>query len=67
MPWFEVLDRQNSDAMVLFGHWAAPGLMESPQAVGLDTGCVWGASLTALRLEDRQVFQTPNADAPTRR
>ena len=42
---------------VLFGHWAALGLDIGPHHVGLDTGCVWGRSLTAIRLPDRAVFQ----------
>jgi bis(5'-nucleosyl)-tetraphosphatase (symmetrical) len=42
---------------VLFGHWAALGLDIGPHHVGLDTGCVWGRSLTAIRLDDRMVFQ----------
>jgi len=62
LPWFEIPDRRSADAVVLFGHWAALGLMEGPRAIGLDTGCVWGGSLTALRLEDRRVFQSPSAD-----
>jgi bis(5'-nucleosyl)-tetraphosphatase (symmetrical) len=42
---------------VIFGHWAALGLDIGPNHVGLDTGCVWGRSLTAIRLDDRMVFQ----------
>lgn len=50
-PWFESVSLPKG-LTVLFGHWAALGLMVSPRAVCLDSGCVWNGSLTALRLED---------------
>jgi bis(5'-nucleosyl)-tetraphosphatase (symmetrical) len=53
-PWFDV-PRQSSDATVVFGHWSALGLTLRPNLICLDSGCVWGRSLTAVRLEDRQV------------
>jgi bis(5'-nucleosyl)-tetraphosphatase (symmetrical) len=58
-PWFELCSFPPR-ATVLFGHWAALGLHLGRNAIGLDTGCAWGGSLTALRLEDRQVFQEPS-------
>jgi bis(5'-nucleosyl)-tetraphosphatase (symmetrical) len=58
-PWFELCSLPPGTT-VLFGHWAALGLHLGPQAIGLDTGCVWGRSLTAIRLEDRQLFQEPS-------
>lgn len=39
------------------GHWAALGLYKTPRLVALDTGCIWGRYLTALRLEDDAIFQ----------
>jgi len=42
---------------VIFGHWAALGLLVRQDVVCLDSGCVWGRSLSALRLEDRRLFQ----------
>jgi bis(5'-nucleosyl)-tetraphosphatase (symmetrical) len=57
LPWFAVPDRRSLDTTVIFGHWSALGLVLEPNVVGLDTGCVWGRQLTALRLEDRQLFQ----------
>lgn len=58
-PWFEIEGRRSLDVVVHFGHWAALGLVETPTAIGLDTGCVWGQALTARRLEDGRVFQVP--------
>ena len=57
MPWFEVPRRKNADVSIVFGHWSALGLHLRPNLLGLDTGCVWGGRLTAVRLEDRRVFQ----------
>ena len=57
LPWFQVPNRLNTDATILFGHWAALGLHLQDNVMGLDTGCVWGRQLTAIRLEDRHLFQ----------
>jgi bis(5'-nucleosyl)-tetraphosphatase (symmetrical) len=57
LPWFQVPNRLNTDATIIFGHWAALGLHMQDNVIGLDSGCVWGRQLTAVRLEDRQVFQ----------
>jgi bis(5'-nucleosyl)-tetraphosphatase (symmetrical) len=51
LPWFAVPKRQAAQDRVVFGHWSALGLMRSPTALGLDTGCVWGGRLTAVKLE----------------
>lgn len=56
-PWFDLSSRRSRDVTVLFGHWAALGLHLSEDAIGLDTGAVWGFALTAIRLEDRAIFQ----------
>ena len=58
MPWYDVPDRRTRDkATVVFGHWSTLGLMVRPDAICLDTGCVWGRSLTAVRLSDHKVVQ----------
>jgi bis(5'-nucleosyl)-tetraphosphatase (symmetrical) len=61
LPWFEVPGRASSDATIICGHWSALGLRLQENLIALDTGCLWGGSLTAVRLEDREVFQIPCA------
>ena len=59
MPWFNHPDRQTQQQKIIFGHWAALlGHIDPPYLFGLDTGCVWGQQLSALRLSDQQVFST---------
>jgi bis(5'-nucleosyl)-tetraphosphatase (symmetrical) len=62
LPWFEVPGRRSRGALIVFGHWAALGLHLAPGVAAIDTGCVWGQALTALRLDDGAVFQEPNRD-----
>jgi bis(5'-nucleosyl)-tetraphosphatase (symmetrical) len=57
LPWYDVPGRASRTTPIVFGHWAALGLMLRADAIGLDTGCVWGRELTALRLEDRRIFR----------
>ncbi|WP_341677624.1 symmetrical bis(5'-nucleosyl)-tetraphosphatase [Niveibacterium sp. SC-1] len=59
VPWFRVPGRQSLTHTVFCGHWSALGFHDDDGIVALDTGCVWGRSLTAIRLEDRQVFSVP--------
>jgi len=63
MPWFAAPSPAWTSHTVLFGHWAALGLDLGPHHIGLDTGCVWGRSLTAIRLDDRTVFQVNAVEA----
>jgi len=67
-PWFDIAGRQSKDATIIFGHWSALGLQQRDKLFALDTGCLWGGQLTALRLEDRALFQVPCSleDAPQR-
>lgn len=57
LPWFDVPLRKSADSTVICGHWSALGLKVERNLLSLDTGCVWGGALTAVRLEDRTVFQ----------
>ena len=57
LPWFAIPNPAWATHTVVFGHWAALGLDLGKHHAALDTGCVWGKSLTAMRLDDRSVFQ----------
>lgn len=61
MPWFEVPGRRTEGTPVAFGHWSTLGLINRDDLLSLDTGCVWGGQLTAVRLGDlgREVIQIP--------
>ncbi|MEN9491497.1 MAG: hypothetical protein RJA63_1946 [Pseudomonadota bacterium] len=51
-PWFEVPQRRTSNVTVAFGHWSTLGWLDRPDVIAMDTGCVWGGCLSALRLSD---------------
>jgi bis(5'-nucleosyl)-tetraphosphatase (symmetrical) len=57
IPWFAVPERRSRDTPIICGHWSALGLLASNNLFSLDTGCLWGRRLTALRIEDRKIFQ----------
>ena len=60
-PWFDFDAPESGNTRVVFGHWSALGLVVLPELISLDTGCVWGRQLTAVRLDKRvpRVFQVP--------
>ncbi len=62
IPWFNFPQPAWATHTVVFGHWAAAGLQLGPHHAGLDTGCVWGNQLSALRLDDRMVFQIKSVE-----
>ncbi|NGZ99243.1 MAG: diadenosine tetraphosphatase [Nitrospira sp. WS110] len=64
-PWFRIPARLSADTTVITGHWAALGLHMEPNLLALDSGCVWGRQLTAVRLEDREVFQVQCSETHT--
>ena len=66
LPWFDVPGRQSADHIIVAGHWSALGLRLTPNLLALDTGCLWGGHLTALRLEDRALFQVRGSSAEVR-
>lgn len=57
VPWYDAPNRASRGTTIIFGHWAALGLLVREDVVCLDSGCVWGRALSALRLEDRRLFQ----------
>ena len=52
-PWFETNSRAWAGTRIVFGHWSALGLIVLPDLISLDTGCVWGRQLTAVRVDKR--------------
>ncbi|MDI1351758.1 MAG: symmetrical bis(5'-nucleosyl)-tetraphosphatase [bacterium] len=59
-PWYDVPNRQAIDVDIIFGHWAAlMGVCSKPNIHAIDTGCLWGGPLTALRLQDKKRFSVP--------
>ncbi|CDZ76254.1 Bis(5'-nucleosyl)-tetraphosphatase, symmetrical [Legionella massiliensis] len=60
VPWYAVPNRVSIETDIVFGHWAAlQGYSPDPKIFAIDTGCLWGGQLTALRLDDRQRFSVP--------
>jgi len=57
IPWYDMPGRKSRDVRVVFGHWSTLGLYVRDDVAALDTGCLWGGRLTALRLEDGRIFQ----------
>jgi bis(5'-nucleosyl)-tetraphosphatase (symmetrical) len=56
-PWFRADEPAWDDHTVIFGHWSALGVHKVGKVACLDSGCVWGGKLTAMRLEDEAIFQ----------
>lgn len=50
VPWFDAPERQTADVTIAFGHWSTLGWLNRPRLISLDTGCVWGGCLSAVRL-----------------
>jgi bis(5'-nucleosyl)-tetraphosphatase (symmetrical) len=70
MPWFDVPGRKTADTLTAFGHWSTLGWLNRSTLLGLDTGCVWGGCLSAVRfgatLAERELLQVhcEQAQAP---
>ena len=64
VPWYEFRNRATGNTRIVFGHWSQLGLIVLPDLVSLDTGCVWGRQLTAVRLDSKvpQVIQVPGQE-----
>jgi bis(5'-nucleosyl)-tetraphosphatase (symmetrical) len=53
IPWYQATTRASMHTRIAFGHWSALGLIVLPDLISLDTGCIWGRELTAVRLDKR--------------
>lgn len=62
VPWHRARPR-DPEVTIVCGHWAAQGFVREPGLLALDSGCVWGNALTAVRLEDGAAFQEPSAES----
>jgi bis(5'-nucleosyl)-tetraphosphatase (symmetrical) len=63
-PWYKHFEpRDRASPTLVFGHWAAQGLIQRPQIRGLDSGCVWGRSLSAWIPEEDMIVQVPAIQA----
>jgi bis(5'-nucleosyl)-tetraphosphatase (symmetrical) len=60
LPWFEHPHRASAGKTVVCGHWSTLELRLAPNLLMLDSGCLWGGTLTAVRLDDRRVYQVPS-------
>ena len=60
VPWFELPQRAAQSVRIVFGHWASLGFLQRANLLGVDTGCVWGRTLTAVRLDGpARMFSVP--------
>jgi len=59
LPWFDVPGRKTAGTPIAFGHWSSLGLVDRADLLGIDTGCVWGEKLTAVRIDGdrREIIQ----------
>ena len=64
-PWFDVPTRLSRGQPIAFGHWSTLGLINRPDLLALDTGCLWGGPLSAMRVDGgrRELLQLPCAQA----
>jgi bis(5'-nucleosyl)-tetraphosphatase (symmetrical) len=65
LPWFVHPQRASAGVTVVCGHWSTLDLKLTPNLLMLDSGCLWGGALTAVRLADRRVFQVPGQSPVT--
>lgn len=69
LPWFAVPGRASADTCITFGHWSTLGLYDDHHVLAMDTGCVWGGCLSAMRygasLAQRELIQVACKAAQT--
>lgn len=59
LPWFSLPQRKSRNTPIIFGHWSTLGLHQADNVHAIDTGCLWGGTLTALQLEDGALTSLP--------
>jgi bis(5'-nucleosyl)-tetraphosphatase (symmetrical) len=59
-PWFAHDHRRSAHTLVVCGHWSTLDLELAPNVLMLDSGCLWGGTLTGVRLPDRRIYQVPS-------
>lgn len=67
LPWFEIPGRKSATMRIIFGHWSTLGFYQGYSVYGIDTGCLWGGQLTALKLDanpQRISIDCPRAQKP---
>ena len=65
IPWYSLPNRKTKDNKIIFGHWSTVHIgneknFKQYNVYHIDTGCLWGGCLTAIRLEDEKVFSVPS-------
>jgi bis(5'-nucleosyl)-tetraphosphatase (symmetrical) len=63
LPWFAAPGRKSTDMRIIFGHWSTLGFYQAHNCYSIDTGCLWGGQLTALKLEENP--QRISIDCPS--
>ena len=64
VPWFDVPNRQTASVTVAFGHWSSLGWLGRTDVLAMDTGCLWGGCLSALRIDATSGKDSSAADQP---
>ena len=61
IPWFDLPNKFDTDTHIVFGHWSALGFRNIDSIVSLDTGCLWGGGLTAIRIDhpEKPIYSIP--------
>jgi bis(5'-nucleosyl)-tetraphosphatase (symmetrical) len=54
LPWFEVPERASKSDRIIFGHWSTLGYLNADNVWSIDTGCLWGGQLTALKIRKKK-------------
>lgn len=62
VAWFNAPSVRRRQRQLHVGHWSALGLYRTDNVIALDTGCIWGGALTAMRIGDTRVFQEPSRE-----